>query len=594
MTSSSCPIHRPRHKRRGRLLSLTLFCLALLLNAGAETRAQTPTPTPTPTPPASADLTVTKSGDETAPVGGTITYNLVVSNGGPDTATNVVLTDPVPANTTFVSADVTSGDGTASFDGTTLTVNFESIAAFESGSATLVVMVNGDTPRGTVISNTVTGRSNASDPQLFDNTATAFTSVTGTFAGDLLITEFRLRGPGGANDEYVEVYNNGDAPHPVSAADGSGGYAVAASDGVIRCVIPNGTLLPARGHFLCVNETAYSLALYPAGELSTATGDAAYTTDIPDNAGLALFRTADTENFNLANRLDAVGSTAVEDALYREGTGYSVLSPLGLDYAFYRDNCGKSGSIAGGGNCTTGGLPRDTNNNAADFVYVEPNGQSAGAGQRLGAPGPENLSSPVQGNASFDVALLDPCVGSGSPPNRVRSFTSDPANNSTFGTLDIRRTVTNGTGQNVTRLRFRIIDLTTFPAPAAIADLRARTSTPVVVTVDRAPCGSGTSTVTVEGTTLEQPPAQVNGGAFNSSLASGTITLQTPLADGASIDLRFLLGIQRTGAFRFFVNVEALTREPDIIIEQTPRPTARPRLKGVRPATARSSPARGK
>jgi uncharacterized repeat protein (TIGR01451 family) len=89
-----------------------LFCLgglALLLNTAAEARAQTPTPTPTP--PASADLTVTKSGDEAAPVGGTITYNLVVSNGGPDTATNVVLSDPIPANTTFVSAEVKMDEG---------------------------------------------------------------------------------------------------------------------------------------------------------------------------------------------------------------------------------------------------------------------------------------------------------------------------------------------------------------------------------------------------------------------------------------------------------------------------------------------------
>ena len=51
-------------------------------------------------------------------------------------------------------------------------------------------------------------------------------------------------------------------------------------------------------------------------------------------------------------------------------------------------------------------------------------------------------------------------------------------NNSTFGTLDIRRTVTNVTGENVTRLRWRIIDITTYPAPTGIADLRARSSTP--------------------------------------------------------------------------------------------------------------------
>src|SRR2546421_6096294 len=99
---------------------------------------------------------------------------------------------------------------------------------------------------------------------------------------------------------------------------------------------------------------------------------------------------------------------------------------------------------------------------------------------------------------------------SSSPPNQIRDFTSVPANNSTFGTLDIRRTFTNNTGANITRLRFRIVDLTTFPAPLGIADLRPLTSTAVVVTVDRPPCGAGTSNVTVQGTTLEQPPTQSN------------------------------------------------------------------------------------
>ena len=143
-------------------------------------------------------------------------------------------------------------------------------------------------------------------------------------------------------------------------------------------------------------------------------------------------------------------------------------------------------------------------------------------------------------------------------PNRVRDFTSDPANNSTFGTLDIRRTFTNNTGGNVTRLRFRVIDLTTFPAPSGFADLRPRTSTAVVVTVDRPPCGSGTSNVTVQGTTLEQPPSQPNGGGFNSSMSAGTVTLGRRWPTARRIDVRFLLGIQQTGNFKFYLNIEAL------------------------------------
>ena len=374
-------------------------------------------------------------------------------------------------------------------------------------------------------------------------------------AGQLIISEFRVRGPNGANDEFIEIYNNSGADHTV--AGGGTGYAVAASNGVARCVIPNGTVIPNRGHYLCVNSVGYSLASYPAGNGTTATGDATYTTDIPDNAGIAIFNTSVAANFVLANRLDAVGSTSEANTLYKEGTGYPTLTPFSIDYAFYRDNCGKSGSITTFGVCPID-TPKDTNNNAADFVFVDTNGTSAGAGQRLGAPGPENLSSPIQRNASFAVDFLDPCVAAASPPNRVRDFTSDPVNNSTFGTLDIRRTVTNNTGGNVTRLRWRVIDITTFPAPSGIADLRPRTSTAVVVTVDRAPCGSGTSNVTVQGTTLEQPPSQPNGGGFNSSMSSGTVTLATPLANGASLDVRFLLGIQQTGSFKFFINVEAL------------------------------------
>jgi len=379
-------------------------------------------------------------------------------------------------------------------------------------------------------------------------------------AGQIIISEFRVRGPNGANDEFIELYNNSGADHTV--AGGGTGYAVAASNGVARCVIPNGTVIPNRGHYLCVNSVGYGLATYPAGNGTTATGDATYTTDIPDNAGIAIFNTSIQANFVLANRLDAVGSTSEANTLYKEGTGYPALTPFSINYSFYRDDCGKSGSITTFGACPIS-TPKDTNNNAADFIFVDTNGTSAGAGQRLGAPGPENLSSPIQRNASFAVNLLDVCVGGASPPNRVRDFTSDPANNSTFGTLDIRRTVTNNTGGNVTRLRFRVIDLTTFPAPSGIADLRPRTSTAVVVTVDRPPCGSGTSNVTVQGTTLEiatpDPPfGQPNGGGFNSSMSAGTVTLATPLANGASIDVRFLLGIQQTGSFKFYFNIEAL------------------------------------
>jgi hypothetical protein len=383
-------------------------------------------------------------------------------------------------------------------------------------------------------------------------------------AGSLIISEFRVRGPAGAADEFIEIYNDSGADHTVASISGAG-YAIAASDGVTRCTIPNGTVIPARGHWLCAN-TALSITSYPSGNGTTATGDATFATDIPDNAGIALFNNnTGGGSFILANRFDAVGSTSEANVLYKEGTGYPALTPFSIDYAFHRDECGKGGSITTMGVCSIS-TPKDTDNNAADFIFVDTNGTSAGAGQRLGAPGPQNLSSPITRNSTFATNLVDANVASSIAPNRVRDFTSDPANNSTFGTLDLRRRFVNNTGGNVTRLRYRVIDLTTFPAPSGIADMRPRTSVAVVVAgvTDAATCAATGApatppcTITVQGSTLEQPPSQPNGGGFNSSLSAGTVTLATPLGNGASINLHFLMGLQQTGSFKLYLNIEAL------------------------------------
>ncbi len=486
--------------------------------------------------------------------------------------TSIVRANPNPTTAASVDFTVNFGQPVTGVDATDFVlttagaVTGASITGVAGSGATYTVTVNTGTGDGTIrldvvdndtiiagaanpLGGTGAGNGNFSTGELYTISRTS---------PQLIISEFRLRGPNGANDEFIEIYNNSAVTHAVAGVSGTG-YAVAASDGVIRCTIPNGTIFGPRGHFLCVNSGGYSLAGYAAGSGTTATGNVTYAADIPDNAGIALFNNnTGGGSFTLANRLDAVGSTSEANTLYKEGTGYAALTPFSIDYAFVRDACGKGGSIADMGPCTQAGLPKDTNNNAVDFVFVDTNGTSAGAGQRLGTPGPENLSSPVSNTGSISNLRLDPCAGDFSPPNFVRDHTSDPINNSTFGTVDIRRTFTNNTGGNLTRLRFRIVDLTTFPAPAGIADLRPRTSTDVVVTVDRAPCGSGTSNVTVHGTTLDQPPTQSNGGGFNSSLGAGTVTLGTPLANGASIDLRFLFGVQQTGNFRVGIVVEGL------------------------------------
>jgi hypothetical protein len=399
-------------------------------------------------------------------------------------------------------------------------------------------------------------------------------------AGTVIISEFRFRGPGvsapatilnqsklkvqvitannSAADEFVEIYNNTDADITVSTTDGSSGWALVASDGVTRFTIPNGTLIRARGHYLGVNSNGYSLSTYPAGSGTTATGDATYTLDIPDASGIALFRTSNPANFTSGLRLDAAGYVGV-NALYREGAGFPTGgAEIGgvLDYSFVRSMKN-----------ATNGLPKDTGDNAADFIGVSTTAAVTGQGSYLGAAGPENISSPINRNAQFTVELIEPLASSSSSPNRVRDVTP-VLPNAPYGTLSIRRHFTNNTGLPVSRLRFRIVEVTTLTTPPVPgqADLRAMSSNDFATTTSR-------GALTIYGTTLEQPPNQPNGGGWNSSLTvpsvsggivatspdSGTITLNAPINSGGSIDVQFLLGIMQTGTFRFYVDIEADT-----------------------------------
>lgn len=380
----------------------------------------------------------------------------------------------------------------------------------------------------------------------------------GSASAQLVISEFRLHGRNGSADEFIEIQNNTNAPVTVASVTGTG-YAIAASDFSIRCLIPNGTVFPPRGHFLCAN-IGYSLSAYAAP-------DATFNTNIADSAGVALFNTNSVPQFNAANRLDAVGSTSEINVNYKEGTGIPAFPGFVDDFSWLRDPCGKQGSTSALGPCPSGGFVVDTNNNAADFILVDTLGPPFNTHLR-GAPGPENRVSPIYDGAAIPATLLDPCASSISAPNSVRDFTSDPANNSTYGTLDLRETFTNNTGVSLTRLRFRVVDLSTFPPSAGFADLRVRSAPSITTTVDRPPCGTGTSSAPVQGTTLEVPgpTQQMLGGGVNSSLSAGTVTLGTPLANGASIDVRFLFGVEQTGTYKIGLIVEALPNGGNAVV----------------------------
>jgi uncharacterized repeat protein (TIGR01451 family) len=129
-----------------------------------------------------AGLSIIKSGlPKPAIAGNTITYTLAISNNGPCDAQNVVLTDAIPANTTFVSEVQTSGPlfscSTPSVGGTgVVSCTIPTFAVGASATFTITVKVNSNTPSGTVITNTATIASATTTPTSSTDTTEVATS----------------------------------------------------------------------------------------------------------------------------------------------------------------------------------------------------------------------------------------------------------------------------------------------------------------------------------------------------------------------------------------------------------------------------------
>lgn len=516
------------------------------------------------------------SGGFQAAVAGAASPSLTISeviraegNSGQTTFTfTVSLDSPAPAG--GVTFDIATSDATATDADNDYEPKSVTAATIGEGASTyqFAVEVNGDTSKEVNetfnVNVTNVSGANISDGQ---GTGTVLNDDGAPSAGQIIISEFRLRGPDpdgagaetGELDEFIELYNNSDSdfvvvdssPLPALA---SRGWAIVSDDPLnadpaelltAKFTIPAGTIIPARGHYLITNGLGYSLSLseYLAADVTpqeAGGGPASYFADIRDGSGLALYRTGNPASFTPGERLDAVGFTGTT---FFEGT---PLTPAGgintpLQHSFARK--------------LSNGLPQDTGDNEADFYFVEVNGATSNSRTAiLGAPGPENSLSPIQRNATVKSSLIEPTTASTSPPNRVRSGQLLAGVPNAYGTLSIQRRFKNSTNTSITRLRFRVVDITTLNSPPGAspqADMRVLSSTGVVTN------SQGQEIVTVTGLTVEQTPAQPGGGGLNS-----TLTVVLPggrLAPGNTIDVQFLLGVQQQGSFRFLVNVEALT-----------------------------------
>jgi len=128
----------------------------------------------------STDLSITKTTTATqATTGSVINYTLTATNGGPSPATNVVVTDVLPAGLQFVSATPSQGSCTGT---TNVTCNLGTLANGASATVALSAMV---TATSGTIANTASVSASGSDPGSGNNSSSAPALVVGAASADI-------------------------------------------------------------------------------------------------------------------------------------------------------------------------------------------------------------------------------------------------------------------------------------------------------------------------------------------------------------------------------------------------------------------------
>jgi uncharacterized protein (TIGR03437 family) len=270
--------------------------------------------------------------------------------------------------------------------------------ASDNTSAATIDSVASDINSG-IITATITGHNpgtahitaSATDGTTIVSSAPAALTVEHVVnAGEVLISEFRTRGPGGTSDEFIELYN------PTSSSISIEGLKIIGSNATggtsTRATIAAGATLGSGCHYLLAFRSTNCTNCYSG----TVTPDQTYSTAIADDGGIAITR-ADATTL-----IDQVGMS--QGSAYREG---APLTPLltNLDQSYER----KPGGAYGNGT--------DTNNNASDFFL------------NASSSNPQNLSS-----GCLDLSKADLGITKTASPDPVTTgsdvtYTINVANN---------------------------------------------------------------------------------------------------------------------------------------------------------------------
>ncbi len=461
----------------------------------------------------------------------------MTNSGNAATTATVTVTDVVPVGLTPTGPIGAHNGWTCAINAQTLTCSRSDVLAPATSYPAISLTVEVANPAPLTVTNTATV-SGGGEQTTSNNSASDMTSINclSDFSlnntSPLMISRFRMNGPAGPLDEFVEIFNPSPTAHTVASGNcAGGGYGVYASSGngttsnaaPLVCYIPNGTVIPAGGYYLCTGA-AYSLSNLGrngGAEGATSVSDAPIgcnglcSPSIPDDAGLALMNVA--QGINLTPEGGFIGGIPEAGFILYDKVGFEPYG-AGAPSPGYPSLAGNFcegaaclkpvGDAGSGGACITSGpypvfpaapacygqagqyqfLRRqtafnaslgtvhiDTNNSANDWILVAPNpGFSMGLGITgvggvtaiLGSAAPQGSTAPAD-TPSVDLkqAPFDSGAGQFGAPNAERNYGQDPTildpANNPDGTFALRLRFTNNSASNISGLRFRVDQIST-------------------------------------------------------------------------------------------------------------------------------------
>ena len=385
-----------------------------------------------------ADLAVVLS-DTPDPVaaGGNITYTAMLSNTGPGDATDASVSLPIPAGTSFVSANAGAGGNctnvspiTCTWAGTT--------ANGAVRTATIVVSVQASAANGSLIDAAVSATSATLDLDPADNTATTGTAVITSADLAMSLTDTPDPVIAGTQLSYTATLSNGGpsdaqnvsivvplpiATSQVSLTPSAGGncsgsictWAGATAPGTTRTatlVVQVGAGI-ADGTVLSTTATAATVTNDPASGNNAATAN----TTVRANADLSISLTDTPDPVIAGNPLTYVATLANAGPSDAQGATITLPLPAGTSFVSAAASAGGSCNSASPVVCTWGGPTAVGVNRTATIVALVSPSQvaalsataTAGSGTTDPVPGNNTATAGtvVQVVADLSIALTD-------------------------------------------------------------------------------------------------------------------------------------------------------------------------------------------